>query len=94
VREFEELGVVLGMHTFPSRGEAMSPELGERMGANRKRLFGDEDLMVYSPGQFVANIHADHGFETGWRRGLWVIAEAMTWTGVVLMTGWLESFRA
>ena len=26
------------------------------MGANRKRLFSDEDIMVYSPGQFVANI--------------------------------------
>ena len=38
-REFEELGMVLGMHTFPSRGEAMSPELDQRMGANRKRLF-------------------------------------------------------
>jgi hypothetical protein len=55
-REFEELGMVLGMHTFPSRGEAMSPGLGERMGSNRKRLFADEDTLVYSPGQFVANI--------------------------------------
>ena len=91
-REFEELGMVLGMHTFPSRGEAMSPELGERMGANRKRLFGDEDLMVYSPGQFVANIMQIMGSKQAGDAADGFIAEAMTWTGVVLMTGWLEKF--
>ena len=91
-REFEELGVVLGMHTFPSRGEAMSPELEERMGANRKRLFGDEDLLVYSPGQFVANIMQIMGSKQAGDAAYGFIAEAMTWTGVVLMTGWLEKF--
>ncbi|HMF49318.1 MAG TPA: amidohydrolase family protein, partial [Candidatus Saccharimonadales bacterium] len=91
-REFEDLGMVLGMHTFPSRGEAMSPELSERMGANRKRLFGDEDLMVYSPGQFVANIMQVMGSKQAGDAAYGFIAEAMAWTGVALMTGWLEKF--
>jgi predicted TIM-barrel fold metal-dependent hydrolase len=91
-KEFEELGTVLGMHTFPSRGEAMSPELNARMGANRKRLFGDEDLLVYSPGQFVANIMQIMGSKQAGDAAYGFIAEAMTWTGVVLMTGWLEKF--
>ncbi len=91
-REFEELGIVLGMHTFPSRGEAMSPELDQRMGANRKRLFSDEDIMVYSPGQFVANIMQIMGSKQAGDAAYGFMAEAMTWTGVVLMTGWLEKF--
>ncbi|HMF05763.1 MAG TPA: amidohydrolase family protein [Methylocella sp.] len=91
-REFEELGIVLGMHTFPSRGEAMSPELDQRMGANRKRLFSDEDILVYSPGQFVANIMQVMGSNQAGDQAYGFIAEAMTWTGVVLMTGWLEKF--
>ena len=70
----------------------MSPELGERMGANRKRLFGDEDLMVYSPGQFVANIMQAMGSKQAGDAAYGFIAEAMTWTGVALMTGWLEKF--
>ncbi len=90
--EFEELGMVLGMHTFPSRGEAMSPELDKRMGANRKRLFSDEDIMVYSPGQFVANIMQIMGSKQAGDAAYGFMAEAMTWTGVVLMTGWLEKF--
>jgi uncharacterized protein len=90
--EFEELGVVLGMHTFPSRGEALSPELDQRMGANRKRLFSDEEILVYSPGQFVANIMQIMGSKQAGDAAYGFIAEAMTWTGVVLMTGWLEKF--
>ncbi|MDH3442581.1 MAG: amidohydrolase [Deltaproteobacteria bacterium] len=91
-KEFEEVGVVLGMHTFPSRGEAMSPELDERMGANRKRLFGDEEVLVYSPGQFVANIMQLMGSKQAGDAAFGFLAEAMTWTAVVLMTGWLEKF--
>jgi predicted TIM-barrel fold metal-dependent hydrolase len=91
-REFEELGIVLGMHTFPSRGEAMSPELDQRMGANSTRLFSDEDILVYSPGQFVANIMQIMGSKQAGDQAYGFIAEAMTWTGVVLMTGWLEKF--
>jgi predicted TIM-barrel fold metal-dependent hydrolase len=91
-QEFEELGVVLGMHTFPSRGEAMSAELDRRMGANRKRLFGDEEVLVYSPGQFVANIMQLMGSRQAGDAAFGFIAEAMTWTAVVLMTGWLEKF--
>jgi len=91
-KEFEELGVVLGMHTFPSRGEAMSPELDRCMGANRKRLFGDEEVLVYSPGQFVANIMQLMGSRQAGDAAFGFIAEAMTWTAVVLMTGWLEKF--
>jgi predicted TIM-barrel fold metal-dependent hydrolase len=90
--EFEELGLVLGMHTFPSRGEAMSPELDQRMGANRKRLFGDEEVLIYSPGQFVANIMQLMGSKQAGDAAFGFIAEAMTWTAVVLMTGWLEKF--
>ncbi|HEY5542916.1 MAG TPA: amidohydrolase family protein [Candidatus Binatia bacterium] len=91
-KEFENLGIVLGMHTFPSRGEAMSPELDQRMGANRKRLFGDEEVLVYSPGQFVANIMQLMGSKQAGDAAFGFIAEAMTWTAVVLMTGWLEKF--
>jgi predicted TIM-barrel fold metal-dependent hydrolase len=91
-KEFEELSMVLGMHTFPSRGEAMSPQLDERMGANRKRLFGDEEVLVYSPGQFVANIMQLMGSKQAGDAAFGFIAEAMTWTAVVLMTGWLEKF--
>jgi predicted TIM-barrel fold metal-dependent hydrolase len=91
-REFEELGTVLGMHTFPSRGEALSAELDERMGANRKRLFSDEEILVYSPGQFVANIMQIMDSKQAGDAPYGFIAEAMTWTGVVLMTGWLEKF--
>jgi predicted TIM-barrel fold metal-dependent hydrolase len=44
-REFEELGVVLAMHTFPSR-EALTPEWGQRIaqtrGAGTGLLFTDE----------------------------------------------------
>ena len=91
-REFEELGIVLGMHTFPSRGEALSPELAERMGPNRKRLFADEEVLVYSPGQFVANIMQMMGSQQAGDAAFGFIAEAMTWIEVVLMTGWLEKF--
>lgn len=91
-KEFEGLGMVLGMHTFPSRGEAMSPELDQRMGAHRKRLFGDEEVLVYSPGQFVANIMQLMGSRQAGDAAFGFIAEAMTWTAVVLMTGWLERF--
>jgi predicted TIM-barrel fold metal-dependent hydrolase len=91
-KEFENLGIVLGMHTFPSRGEAMSPELDQRMGADRKRLFGDEEVLVYSPGQFVANIMQLMGSKQAGDAAFGFIAEAMTWTAVVLMTGWLEKF--
>jgi uncharacterized protein len=91
-KEFEDLGMVLGMHTFPSRGEAMSPELDQRMGANRKRLFGDEEILVYSPGQFVANIMQLMGSKQAGDAAFGFMAEAMTWTAVVLMTGWLEKF--
>ena len=91
-KEFQGLGIVLGMHTFPSRGEAMSPELDQRMGAHRKRLFGDEEVLVYSPGQFVANIMQLMGSRQAGDAAFGFIAEAMTWTAVVLMTGWLERF--
>ena len=62
------------------------------MGANRKRLFGDEEILVYSPGQFVANIMQMMGSKQAGDAAFGFIAEAMTWTAVVLMTGWLEKF--
>jgi predicted TIM-barrel fold metal-dependent hydrolase len=57
-REFEDLGMVLAMHTFPSR-EALTPEWAERIARTRGSgdglLFTDE-AVVYSPGQFLSNI--------------------------------------
>ena len=94
-REFEALGVVLAMHTFPSR-EALTPEWAERIAAARGPsgqgfLFTDE-AVVYSPGQFVSNITAamDPGIDAS--EALGFIMEAMTWVTAVLMTGWLEKF--
>src|SRR5215813_651786 len=93
-REFEELGLVLAMHTFPSR-EALTPEWAHRIaqtrGAGTGLLFTDE-AVVYSPGQFVSNIvfamdpHIDSSEALGFT------LEAMTWLTTVLMSGWLEKF--
>jgi predicted TIM-barrel fold metal-dependent hydrolase len=90
-REFEELGVVLAMHTFPARGEALSPQLAQRM-AGRGRLFGDEDVDAYTPGQFVANVMQIMGSNQAGSSAFSFIMEAFVWTGVVLMTGWLQKF--
>src|SRR5207302_4956448 len=98
-REFEELGIVLAMHTFPSR-EALTPEWGQRMdqarGANQSMggqglMFTDE-AVVYSPGQFVSNITfaMDPTIDTS--EALGFMMEAMTWLTTVLMTGWLDKF--
>ena len=65
---------------------------GNAWDRNRKRLFADEDTLVYSPGQFVANIMQIMGSKQAGDAAYGFIAEAMTWTGVVLMTGWLEKF--
>ncbi|MBI3709567.1 MAG: amidohydrolase family protein [Proteobacteria bacterium] len=93
-REFEALGMVLAMHTFPSR-EALTPEWGERMakasGSGQGLLFTNESI-VYSPGQFVSNIAfaMDPGIDAS--EALGFIFEAMTWLTTVLMTGWFEKF--
>ncbi len=90
-REFEDLGIVLSMHTFPARGEALNRDLAIQMGG-RGRMFGDEDVLVYTPGQFMANIAAIMGSQQAVSSAYSFMAEAMAWTGVVLMTGWLEKF--
>ncbi len=90
-REFEDLGIVLAIHTFPARGEALTQKLAERMGGGG-RLFGDEDILTYTPGQFVANIMQIMGSIQAGSPAFSFIMEAMTWTGVVLMTGWLQKF--
>src|SRR5436190_14146122 len=93
-REFEELGVVLAMHTFPSR-EALTPEWGQRIaqtrGAGTGLLFTDE-AVVYSPGQFVSNIVFAMEPTIDASESLGFIMEAMTWLTTVLMTGWLQKF--
>ena len=93
-REFDHLGVVLAMHTFPSR-EALTPDWAERMakarGSGQGLLFTDE-AVVYSPGQFVSNIAfaMDPTIDTS--EALGFMMEAMTWLTTVLMTGWLDKF--
>jgi len=93
-REFEELGVVLAMHTFPSR-EALTPEWAQRIaqtrGAGTGLLFTDE-AVVYSPGQFVSNVVFAMEPTIDASESLGFIMEAMTWLTAVLMTGWLEKF--
>jgi predicted TIM-barrel fold metal-dependent hydrolase len=94
-REFEGLGVVLAMHTFPSR-EALTPEWAQRMAASRGTsgqglLFTDE-AVVYSPGQFVSNITAAMDPAIDASETLGFLMEAMTWVTTVVQTGWLEKF--
>jgi len=93
-QEFEELGLVLAMHTFPSR-EALTPEWAHRIaqtrGAGTGLLFTDE-AVVYSPGQFVSNIVFAMEPTIDASESLGFIMEAMTWLTTVLMTGWLEKF--
>ena len=93
-REFEELGVVLAMHTFPSR-EALTSEWAQRIaqtrGAGTGLLFTDE-AVVYSPGQFVSNIVFAMEPTIDASESLGFIMEAMTWLTTVLMTGWLQKF--
>jgi uncharacterized protein len=93
-REFEELGIVLAMHTFPSR-EALTHEWAERIaktrGTGQGLLFTDEPV-VYSPGQFVSNIVFSMEPTIDASEALGFIMEAMTWLTTVLMTGWLDKF--
>jgi predicted TIM-barrel fold metal-dependent hydrolase len=93
-REFEDLDVVLAMHTFPSR-EALTPEWGERIaktrGSGQGLLFTDE-AVVYSPGQFLSNIVFSMEPSIDASEALGFIFEAMTWLTTVLMTGWLDKF--
>jgi predicted TIM-barrel fold metal-dependent hydrolase len=93
-REFEELGLVLAMHTFPSR-EALTPEWGQRMdaarGSGQGLLFTDE-AVVYSPGQFVSNITFAMDPTIDSSEALGFMMEAMVWVTTVLMTGWLDKF--
>ena len=93
-REFETLGMVLAMHTFPSR-EALTPEWGQRMdqarGSGQGLLFTDE-AVVYSPGQFVSNITFAMDPTIDSSEALGFVMEAMVWVTTVLMTGWLDKF--
>lgn len=93
-RDFEDLGLVLAMHTFPSR-EALTPEWAQRIARTRATgaglLFTDE-AVVYSPGQFVSNIVFSMEPSIDASESLGFIFEAMTWLTTVLMTGWLEKF--
>jgi len=93
-REMESLGVVLAMHTFPSR-EALTPEWGERMDAARgsgQGLMFTDEAVVYSPGQFVSNITFAMDPTIDSSEALGFVMEAMVWVTTVLMTGWLDKF--
>ena len=64
-REFEATGVVLAMHTFPSR-EALTPGVGasawpQARGHSGQGLLFTDEAVVYSPGQFVSQHHRGHG---------------------------------
>ncbi len=94
-REFESLGLVLAMHTFPSR-EALTPEWGQRMaqarGHSGQGLMFTDEAVVYSPGQFVSNIAAAMDPTVDTSETLGFVMEAMTWVAVVMQTGWLDKF--
>jgi predicted TIM-barrel fold metal-dependent hydrolase len=94
-REFEGLGVVLAMHTFPSR-EALTPEWAQRMasarGTSGQGLLFTDEAVVYSPGQFVSNITAAMDPAIDASETLGFLMEAMTWVTAVVQTGWLEKF--
>jgi predicted TIM-barrel fold metal-dependent hydrolase len=102
-REFEELGLALCMHTFPAP-EPLTAEFAQRMAAGKGQRTAsapkdagpqanDFDAgVVYSPGQFVDNIVRSMGSAQPSSAALSFIAEAETWTMVVLLTGWLEKF--
>jgi predicted TIM-barrel fold metal-dependent hydrolase len=94
-REFETTGVVLAMHTFPSR-EALTPDWGQRMaqarGHSGQGLMFTDEAVVYSPGQFVSNITAAMDPAIDASETLGFLMEAMTWVTVVVQTGWLEKF--
>ena len=98
-KEFEELGLALGMHTFPSGGEAVTEAMAERMSGGirgkssaQRSPFTAHDVYVYSPGQFVENIMRSMGSVQPGSESLSFISEAQTWTMVVMLTGWLEKF--
>lgn len=94
-REMEALGLVLAMHTFPSR-EALTPEWGRRMaearGTSGQGLLFTDESVVYSPGQFVSNITAAMDPAIDASETLGFVMEAMTWVTTVVQTGWLEKF--
>lgn len=94
-REFEDLGVVLAMHTFPSR-EPMNQVWAQRIaktmeGTGQGFMFGQEPVL-YSPGQFVSNIVFSMDPSVDSSESLGFIFEAMTWLTTVLMSGWLQKF--
>ena len=94
-REMEALGLVLAMHTFPSR-EALTPEWAKRMadarGTSGQGLLFTDEAVVYSPGQFDSNITAAMDPAIDASETLGFVMEAMTWVTTVVMTGWLDKF--
>jgi uncharacterized protein len=103
-QELEALGLVLGMHTFPS-SEPMSEDLARRMAEGVARGNGQpnavqegdgtglwREVTVYSPGQMVQNVINAMGVPVSAAENMGFIMEAMTWSTIVLMTGWLEKF--
>jgi predicted TIM-barrel fold metal-dependent hydrolase len=94
-REMEALGLVLAMHTFPSR-EALTPDWAKRMaearGTSGQGLLFTDEAVVYSPGQFVSNITSAMDPAIDASETLGFVMEAMTWVATVVHTGWLEKF--
>lgn len=94
-REMESLGIVLAMHTFPSR-EALTLDWAKRMaearGTSGQGLLFTDEAVVYSPGQFVSNITSAMDPSIDASETLGFVMEAMTWVATVVHTGWLEKF--
>jgi predicted TIM-barrel fold metal-dependent hydrolase len=93
-REFEDLGMALGMHHFIAPG-AMTQGLERRVAEIRGVGFGAgfaPEPQLYSPGQFVPNITSAMGSISPSGEVVSFLAEAINWTTIVLITGWLEKF--
>jgi len=105
-REFEELGLTLGMHTFIPGGEPMTESIGARIAAQGAATLGADELkptqlnefmggptsLVYTPAQWVDNILRCMGSTQSGLEAMSFVMEAMNWTMVVLLSGWLEKF--
>ena len=82
-RTFEETGMVVGMHTFPS--EVVPRDVAH------DRLTGFDRM--YSPGQLVTRAAGDEGFAQGNNsQTLSFIYEATVWLAQVLLSGFLDRY--
>ncbi len=93
-RELEDLGLVLGMHTFPS-SEPLNEDMARRMLPDRDQTATAgpwHEINAYSPGQMVQNVIDAMGVPVSATSNIGFIVEAETWLTIALMTGWLAKF--